>query len=73
MNLMEHLQPHVIIPLKIGGIDISITNAVIMMWVACILVFLTLTSGRSDWKAHTKRASELNGIASQFCKTKPYP
>jgi F-type H+-transporting ATPase subunit a len=43
MNLMEHLQPHVIIPLKIGGIDISITNAVVMMWIACILVFLTLT------------------------------
>ena len=32
-----------IIPLKIGGIDISITDAVIMMWIACILVFLTLT------------------------------
>lgn len=43
MNLMEHLQPHVIIPLKFGGFDISITNAVISMWVACILVFLTLT------------------------------
>jgi F-type H+-transporting ATPase subunit a len=43
MNLMEHLQPHVIIPLKIAGMDISITNAVIMMWIACILVFLTLT------------------------------
>jgi F-type H+-transporting ATPase subunit a len=40
---MEHLQPHVVIPLKIGGIDISITNAVISMWVACVLVFLTLT------------------------------
>jgi F-type H+-transporting ATPase subunit a len=43
MNFMEHLQPHVIIPLKIGGLDVSITNAVIMMWIACILVFLTLT------------------------------
>ena len=43
MNLMEHLQPHVIIPLKIGGFDVSITNAVISIWVACILVFLTLT------------------------------
>jgi F-type H+-transporting ATPase subunit a len=43
MNLMEHLQPHVIIPLKIGSIDISITNAVVSIWVACILVFLTLT------------------------------
>jgi len=43
MNLMEHLQPHVVIPLKIWNIDISITNAVISMWVACVLVFLTLT------------------------------
>jgi F-type H+-transporting ATPase subunit a len=43
MNLMQHLQPHVIIPLKIGSLDISITNAVISIWVASILVFLTLT------------------------------
>jgi F-type H+-transporting ATPase subunit a len=43
MNLMEHLQPHVVIPLKIWNMDISITNAVISMWVACVLVFLTLT------------------------------
>jgi F-type H+-transporting ATPase subunit a len=43
MNLMEHLQPHVIIPLKIGSLDISITNAVISIWVASVLVFLTLT------------------------------
>jgi len=40
---MEHLQPHVIIPLKIGGIDISITNAVVSIWIAGVLVFLTLT------------------------------
>jgi F-type H+-transporting ATPase subunit a len=43
MNLMEHLQPHIIIPLKIGGVDISITNAVISIWIASVLVFLTLT------------------------------
>ena len=43
MNLMEHLQPHVIIPLKIGGIDISMTNAVVTIWIASVLVFLTLT------------------------------
>jgi F-type H+-transporting ATPase subunit a len=42
IDLMEHLQPHVIVPLKIGNIDVSITNAVVMMWIACILVFLTL-------------------------------
>lgn len=44
MNLMEHLQPHVIIPLKIGGFDISITNAVITIWVACLLVLVTMTT-----------------------------
>ena len=43
MDLMEHLQPHVIIPLKIGGIDVSITNAVVMIWIASILVLITLT------------------------------
>jgi F-type H+-transporting ATPase subunit a len=43
MNLMEHLQPHVLIPLNIGGLDVSITNAVLTLWVACALVFLTMT------------------------------
>ena len=48
MNLMEHLHPHVYIPLKIGGIDISITNAVVAIWIASLLVFLTLTlAGRA--------------------------
>jgi F-type H+-transporting ATPase subunit a len=43
MNLMEHLQPHVLIPLNIGGLDVSITNAVLTIWIACALVFLTMT------------------------------
>jgi F-type H+-transporting ATPase subunit a len=43
MNLMEHLQPHVLIPLNIGGLDVSITNAVLTLWIACVLVFLTMT------------------------------
>ena len=43
MNLMEHLQPHMIVPLNIGGIDVSITNAVIAIWVASVLVFITMT------------------------------
>ena len=42
MELMEHLQPHVIYPLQIGGIDLSISNAVVMIWIACALVFLVL-------------------------------
>lgn len=48
MNLMEHLHPHVYIPLNIGGIDISITNAVVAIWIASFLVFVTLTlAGRA--------------------------
>ena len=48
MNLMEHLHPHVYIPLEIAGVDISITNAVVAIWIASFLVFLTLTlAGRA--------------------------
>jgi len=43
MNLMEHLQPHMIYPLKIAGIDFSISNAVVMIWIASALVLITLT------------------------------
>lgn len=43
MELLEHLQPHVIYPLRIGSIDLSITNAVVMIWIASILVLITLT------------------------------
>ena len=43
IHLMEHLQPHVIYPLKIAGIDLSISNAVVMIWIASILVLITLT------------------------------
>jgi len=48
MELMEHLQPHVIVPLKIGSTNISITTAVLSTWIACILCFILLTlAGRS--------------------------
>jgi len=43
MDLMKHLEPHVLIPLNIGGLDVSITNAVLTIWIACALVFLTMT------------------------------
>ena len=42
MDLMKHLEPHVLIPLNIGGLDVSITNAVLTIWIACILVFLIM-------------------------------
>lgn len=48
MELTEHLQTHTLVPLKLGGLDLSITNAVVMMWIACGLVFITLVfAGRA--------------------------
>ena len=72
MNLMEHLQPHVIIPLKIGSIDISITNAVVSIWVASIFVFLTLTLAGRIGRLIPRGLQNLMDCG-QFCKTKPYP
>ncbi len=43
IDLMEHMQPHLIYPLQIGSIDLSISNAVVMIWIASALVFFTLT------------------------------
>lgn len=43
IDLMEHLKPHLIYPIKIGNIDLSISNAVVMIWIASLLVLITLT------------------------------
>lgn len=40
MNIIEHLHQQVIFPLKLGGIDISITNGVITLWLAVLLAFI---------------------------------
>ncbi|UCE18837.1 MAG: F0F1 ATP synthase subunit A [Gemmatimonadota bacterium] len=40
MHLLEHFELHPIVELHLFGIDMSITKAVIMMWVACALLFI---------------------------------
>lgn len=40
MNVLEHLSQKILIPLHIGGLDISISNGVITLWLAAALVFL---------------------------------
>lgn len=40
MNILEHLYQKKIIPLELWGLDLSITNGVIVMWLALALVFL---------------------------------
>lgn len=43
MNLLEHFEIHPVVKLHLFGIDLSITNAVVMMWVVAALLFLFLT------------------------------
>ncbi|MFA4844202.1 MAG: F0F1 ATP synthase subunit A [Candidatus Margulisiibacteriota bacterium] len=38
MNVIEHLSQKIVCPLQFGGIDLSITNGVIAMWLAVLLV-----------------------------------
>jgi F-type H+-transporting ATPase subunit a len=40
MNVLDHLRQEEIYPLKIGGLDLNITNGVITLWLAAILVFV---------------------------------
>ena len=40
MNILEHLYQRKIIPLELWGIDVSITNGILTMWLAGLLVFL---------------------------------
>lgn len=57
MNILEHLNQRTLYSLRLFGIDLSITNGVITLWVAAILVFavfyyisrrLTLVPGRAQ-------------------------
>lgn len=40
MNILEHLYQRKIIPLELWGIDVSITNGILTMWLAGLMVFL---------------------------------
>ena len=45
MDLLHHFELHPILGIHLFGIDLSITKAVVMMWVACCLTFLLLVVG----------------------------
>jgi F-type H+-transporting ATPase subunit a len=40
MNILEHLYQKKIIPLELWGIDVSITNGILTMWLSILLVLL---------------------------------
>ncbi|OGC05659.1 ATP synthase F0 subunit A [candidate division WOR-1 bacterium RIFOXYA2_FULL_36_21] len=41
MNIFSHISERIVVPLKIAGIDLSITNEILVMWIAifCIILF----------------------------------
>lgn len=45
MDLLHHFQLHPIVDIHLFGIDLSITKAVVMMWIACCLTFFLLVMG----------------------------
>jgi F-type H+-transporting ATPase subunit a len=57
MSVLEHLEQQTLYPLEVGGVDLTITNGVITLWLSAILVFtvflaaarrLTLVPGRAQ-------------------------
>jgi F-type H+-transporting ATPase subunit a len=54
-NPLHHFELHTIIPLELFGIDISINQAVVMMWLVCAAVFFFFwVAGRSGRLIPTK-------------------
>lgn len=45
MDLLHHFELHPIVEIHVLGIDLSITKAVVMMWIACGLTFFFLVMG----------------------------
>ncbi len=42
MHILDHFELHPLVKLELFGIDMSITKAVIMMWIACFLIVLIM-------------------------------
>ena len=67
-NPLHHFELHPLIPLSLFGVDISINKAIIMMWIACGLVFLFFyiaTQGRS---LVPRRVQSIAEVAVEFLR-----
>ncbi|MEW6684141.1 MAG: F0F1 ATP synthase subunit A [Nitrospirota bacterium] len=67
-NPLHHFELHPLVPLSLFGLDISINKAIIMMWIACGLVFLffyVATQGRS---LVPRRVQNIAEVAVEFLR-----
>jgi F-type H+-transporting ATPase subunit a len=59
MNVLEHLKQQTIYPLSVGGVDLSVTNGVITLWISALVVFVCFYCVSRKLKLVPGRAQNL--------------
>jgi len=67
-NPLEHFELHQLISLSLFGVDISINKAVVMMWIACALVFGFFYLATQRRSPVPRRVQSLAEIAVEFLR-----
>lgn len=67
-NPLEHFELHILIPLKLFGLDISINQAVIMMWIACAAVFLFFWAATRQGRLIPTKLQSMAEISVEFLR-----
>jgi F-type H+-transporting ATPase subunit a len=67
-NPLEHFELHPLIPLSLFGIDISINKAIVMMWIACGLVFLFFSIATQGRSLVPRRVQSMAEMAVEFLR-----
>ncbi len=67
-NPLHHFELHTLIPLSLFGIDISINKAVVMMWIACALIFLFFHVAGAQAQLVPGRLQSVAEIAVDFLR-----
>jgi F-type H+-transporting ATPase subunit a len=68
-NPLHHFELHPIVHLSLFGLDISINQAVIMMWVVCGLVFLFFYMAARSGRLIPTKIQSLAEMAIEFLRT----
>jgi F-type H+-transporting ATPase subunit a len=67
-NPLHHFELHPLIPLHLFGVDISINKAIIMMWIACGLVFLFFYIATQSRSLVPRRVQSIAEVAVEFLR-----
>jgi F-type H+-transporting ATPase subunit a len=67
-NPLEHFELHVLIPLRLFGFDISINQAVVMMWIVCAATFLFFWAAARQGRLVPTKLQSLAEIGVDFLR-----